>query len=240
MLVNLSGAKRGSGGRKRVDAETAFVGIILVMRYGLPWWLLDHLTGHSAAIYRRFRLWSVHFLPQLFERSLLRKAWRGPVCVDSTDLKCGHDSLKHKAREEQSIGRSKGGWTSKLHIVTGAGGHILNYRFSPGNQTDISHLLPLLKHHRPSHLMADKAYSSRELVSSLKKRRITAVIPSRSNERFQRPLDKPRYRTRHLVENAFCRLKRSRRPALRSDSLLSVFTGFVLLAVISFNFSLSV
>jgi transposase len=58
------------------------------------------------------------------------------------------------------------------------------------------------------------------------------VIPGKANRKRKIPLDKARYRSRHLVENAFCRLKDFRRVATRYDKLARNFLSTVALAVV--------
>ncbi len=58
------------------------------------------------------------------------------------------------------------------------------------------------------------------------------VIPGKANRKRKIPLDKARYRSRHLVENAFCRLKDFRRVATRYDKLARNFLSAVALAVL--------
>jgi len=58
------------------------------------------------------------------------------------------------------------------------------------------------------------------------------VIPGKANRKRKIPLDKSRYRSRHLVENAFCRLKDFRRVATRYDKLARNFLSAVALAVV--------
>lgn len=58
------------------------------------------------------------------------------------------------------------------------------------------------------------------------------MIPGKANRKRKIPLDKARYRSRHLVENAFCRLKDFRRVATRYDKLARNFLSAVALAVL--------
>jgi transposase len=58
------------------------------------------------------------------------------------------------------------------------------------------------------------------------------VIPGKANRKHKIPLDKARYRSRHLVENAFCRLKDFRRVATRYDKLARNFLSAVAMAAI--------
>ncbi|PFB50161.1 hypothetical protein CN404_27295 [Bacillus thuringiensis] len=63
--------------------------------------------------------------------------------------------------------------------------------------------------------------------------RTTPVIPPRKNRKKQREYDKHLYKLRHLVENAFLKLKRFRGVATRYTKTTSAFRGAVTLASIS-------
>jgi transposase len=56
------------------------------------------------------------------------------------------------------------------------------------------------------------------------------VIPGRANRKRAIAYDKDRYRERHRIENAFCRLKDFRRVATRYDKLAGNFLSAVALA----------
>jgi len=88
---------------------------------------------------------------------------------------------------------------------------------------------------RPTHLAADKAYSSKAFRAELKRRKIKPVIPQRSDQQRHhkgRPLrlDKKRYRGRNVVERCFGWLKKFRRFSTRYDKLAGSFVAFIKLA----------
>jgi transposase len=70
---------------------------------------------------------------------------------------------------------------------------------------------------------------SGELRTLLSDRGTKAVIPNRSNRKKKFRFSKKRYRERHKVENAFCRLKDFRRIATRYDKLEVIFAAAVYL-----------
>ena len=78
--------------------------------------------------------------------------------------------------------------------------------------------------------LADKAYDSAELRKSLKKRGTKPVIPNKCNRKQPFSFNKKAYRDRHLIENAFCRLKDFRRIATRYDRLAINFAASIYLA----------
>jgi len=69
----------------------------------------------------------------------------------------------------------------------------------------------------------------RELRQWLGERGTRAVIPNRSNRKQPFRFDKKSYKQRHLIENAFCRLKDFRRIATRYDRLARNFLASVCL-----------
>jgi len=64
-------------------------------------------------------------------------------------------------------------------------------------------------------LIADKAYDTQTVVDLARRRDTEPVIPPRRNRNVQRDYDKHLYKMRHLVENAFLRLKQWRGIATR-------------------------
>jgi transposase len=75
------------------------------------------------------------------------------------------------------------------------------------------------------YLLADKGYDTNEILQYIKALGAEAVIPPKKNRKEQRYFDTEIYRLRHLVENAFLKLKKWRGIATRyakiSDSFLA-------------------
>lgn len=146
----------------------------------------------------------------------------------------------------QALGRSRGGFGSKIHLVTDGNGLPLGFCLSPGQSAEIRYATSALAmariptssgryRTRPTHLAADKAYSSRALRAELQRRKIKAVIPRRSDQQRHhkgRPLvlDKARYRRRNVVERCFGWLKKFRRFSTRYEKLAGSFAAFIKLA----------
>jgi putative transposase len=87
---------------------------------------------------------------------------------------------------------------------------------------------PLVETTTPAQeLLADKAYDSAELRRVLNGRGTKPVIPNKRNRKQPFKFNKKAYRKRHLIENAFCRLKDFRRIATRYDKLAANFEAAV-------------
>jgi transposase len=91
---------------------------------------------------------------------------------------------------------------------------------------------------RPARLLADKAYSNRAIRSHLRRRRITATIPEKSNQQQARSakgsaggrppaFDTEAYQQRNTTERAINKLKTSRGVAMRTDKREFVFNGTI-------------
>lgn len=107
------------------------------------------------------------------------------------------------------------------------------FALTPGNIADTTAAPGLMAHLRGTrYLIADKGYDARALRSDLRRRGTVPVIPGRINRKRKIPYDKRRYRDRHLIENAFCRLKDFRRVATRYDKLAANFLSAVALATL--------
>jgi transposase len=91
---------------------------------------------------------------------------------------------------------------------------------TPGNISDIKAAPALLERAgRIRYLLGDKGYDADNLRRELREAGATPVIPGRCSRKRAIRYDKQRYRGRHPIENAFCRLKDFRRVATRYDKL---------------------
>ncbi len=104
---------------------------------------------------------------------------------------------------------------------------------TPGNIHDITAAPELLaKLSGARFILGDKGYDSDALRATIRQQGARPVIPGKANRKRKIPLDTNRYRSRHLIENAFCRLKDFRRVATRYDKLARNFLSAVALAVL--------
>ncbi len=81
-------------------------------------------------------------------------------------------------------------------------------------------------------MIADKAYSAARLLDVLRRKGMTPVIPSRSDQPENPDFDRETYRRRNLVERLVGKLKRFRRVATRYEKLDPHYLAFVQLASI--------
>lgn len=134
---------------------------------------------------------------------------------------------KKGQNDKEALGRSKGGFTTKIHAVVDALGLALRFTLTPGQRHDITQAPHLLQGFENSNIIADKGYDSNALIDQIHKQNCMPVIPPRSNRKTPRKYDKHLYKERHLVECFFNKIKHFRRIFSRFDKKSSSFIGFL-------------
>ena len=80
-------------------------------------------------------------------------------------------------------------------------------------------------------LLADKGYDADDrVILPWIKRGNQVVIPPKKNRKIQREYDCDLYKSRHLIENFFCKLKDFRAIATRYDKTAIAFLGAIHIA----------
>lgn len=134
----------------------------------------------------------------------------------------------------QGIGKSRGGFTSKIHVATDENGKAKCVFITGGNVYDSTQAEKLLHNtiHEGIYVLGDKAFDSEQIIKYIEKNRAICVIPPRKNRKEQREYHKDIYKNRNQIERFFNRLKQFRRIATRYDKLLFSFLSLVQLAVV--------
>jgi transposase len=130
------------------------------------------------------------------------------------------------------LGRSRGGFSTKLHATVNGLGLPVELQLTPGQQADVTQAESLLQGYQPEAVLADKGYDSDALVEAIEANGAQAVIPPKSNRKKPRGYDKNLYKERNLVERFMNRIKHYRRVATRYEKTARNFLGFVHVAAI--------
>lgn len=239
-------------GRPWADHRVLINGIIWILQTGSPWRDLPAEFGSWKTVYNRFRRWVVEGLwDKLFFQILQRMDRLGNIdrtvwCVDGSVIRAhraasGMDQQSDESDEYHALGRSRGGYSTKLHVMTDSRGTLLAATVTGGQRHESQEFENLFEHcelsvhllrDRPDAIAGDKGYSSQSIRESITTKKIKAVIPSRSNESSAKEFDKGAYRSRNIVERLIGWLKESRRIAMRFDKLADTYLSFVKLAAI--------
>ncbi|QTV79854.1 IS5 family transposase [Microbacterium sp. NIBRBAC000506063] len=261
-------------GRSRpwTDHRLAVEGMAWKYRTGAPWRDVPERFGKWNSIYKRFNRWAEDGTWEKLLAEVQKQAdaagkidW--VVSIDSTIARVhqhgatlsrdtGALSNHKNSRVEppdHAIGRSRGGLTTKLHLVADGRGRPLGMMITGGNVNDTTMMTAVLEdirvprvgkgrpRTRPDRVLADKGYPSRANRAWLRERGIAATIPERDDQiahrrkKPGRPIDfgdqqQERYKGRNVVERCFNRLKQWRGIAMRSDKLARNYRAAICLA----------
>lgn len=143
-------------------------------------------------------------------------------------------SRRQRGQEGQALGRSRGGFSTKIHLKTDFDGHPIAFELTGGEKGDAPHfpiLLAIGPDVDPRAAVADKGYASKANRQAARARGIIPVIPHKANEK-DRPafFAKALYRGRARIEQTVGRLKRFKRVALRCEKTRRNFAAIVALA----------
>ena len=134
---------------------------------------------------------------------------------------------KRGCQHAQSLGRSRGGFSSKIHLLVDALGFPLRFIVTGVERHDLTQVESLLA---PFHFDADitdKGYDSDPLRTLLAAKQFEVVIPSRRNRKQQRDYDQLRYKERNIVERFINKIKWYRRIFIRYDKLARRYMAFL-------------
>ena len=217
---------RGPRGNLRHFLEA----VVWILRSGAPWRDLAEGFGNWQSVYRRYRRWALNGRWEKLRQTIGLSARPKLLLIDSTIVKAhAHAAGALRRVGHQALGRSRGGFTTKLHAVVNECGELVRYVLTGGEKADITQARGLLRYRRVG-VVGDRAYDSDALVEHIESLDSRVVIPSRSNRRVPRTLDKEAYKQRNGIERWFGRLKIFRRIATRYEKTTRSYLGAVAMA----------
>jgi len=153
---------------------------------------------------------------------------------------------------DEALGRSKGGFSTRLHVRCEGKGKPVVFELTPGEQHECVVFERLMEggaikksgrgrpRRLPFRVAANKAYSTKRIRGYLARRGIGITIPRKRNEKHRGKFDKEAYRKRNRVERLINRLKQYRRIATRYEKRAANYKACLLVAAILLQLSLAV
>ena len=132
-------------------------------------------------------------------------------------------------QDKEALGRSRGGFSTKIHCKIDALGYPLRIILSGGEAADISYAEALVNNEHCDYLLGDRGYDADFFRAALERNKVTPVIPGRCNRLKNISYDKAIYQERNVIERFFNRMKNFRRLATRFDKRACIFQAFLTL-----------
>jgi transposase len=226
--------RRRARGRPLEDHHRILNAILWRLHTGAPWRDIPEAYGPWETIYGRFRRWRrdgtwatilTALLDDLEQRGRLGRAlW----LVDATVVRASRAAagarnqpaalprlggpVRAQLQEppKHALGRSRGGFGTKVHLLVTDRGIVLGIYVTPAQQHASTACEPLLRRvllrrrrgapYGPTKLAGAKGYSYPHIRRWAKRHHIEPVIPTRKDQPRHEPFDKASYRQRNRIE----------------------------------------
>ncbi len=227
--------RRGAKGR---DDRRFLEAIHFFAVHNVTWRALPEAFGNWNSVWKRFwRLSQAGVFEAFFDAlaSLSRTAHLVQM-FDSTVVRAHVSAAGAKGgQNDQALGRSRGGFSTKIHLKADLAGLPLAFHLTGGEAGDSPQfevLLDLGPDVTPRAALGDKGYDCKGSRAAARERGICPAIPYKSTAR-RRPAFFPKalYRARARIEQLVGKLKRFKRIALRCEKTDRNFGSFVAFAL---------
>ena len=243
-------AERGRRGRPWNAHRRTIDGILWVLTTGAPWRDLPTEFGSWSSIHDRFNRWSRDGTWKLIQRTLLK--WLGERdgidrdlwFIDGSSVRATRAAAGAGKRgasgepEDHALGRSRGGYGTKFHLVCDRLGVPLTVEVTPGQRHECACFEQTMDgvsipgrrgapQRRPRRLGGDRGYSYPRIRAWLRSKRIGVVIPTRRNQQRSTDFDPHAYRDRNVVERCVGWLKEARRVSTRYEKLARNYLSMI-------------
>jgi transposase len=258
-------SNEGKTGHPWLPHRPIINGIFWRLHTGAPWPDVPERYGNWKTIYDRYAWWRrdgtwerilkalqvkldaqglIDFEQWAIDSSVVR-AHRVAAGARKAEGWDGADEPSHHA-----LGRSTGGFSTKIHLISDSSGVPLDVLLTPGQTHESTQAEALIDQvsitratgrvrKRPGRLAADRAYDVQRIRHFLRARGVEPIIPPRKRKATNKPrrgrpvtYNKERYRKRSTIEQSVGWLKEYRAVATRYEKLALNYLGLVKLAII--------
>ena len=136
---------------------------------------------------------------------------------------------RKRGTQKEAFGRSKGGFTTKIHLIANALGLPVRAEISGGQVSDYKGYALLADSELPAAkvFIADRGYDSDAIRDDIGQRGGMPVIPGKRNRKQPISINSFAYAQRNRIERCFNKLKCSRRLATRYDKTAASYLAVI-------------
>ena len=190
-IASLLPGKASDSGVTAKDNRLFLEAVLWRIRTGSPWRDLPQGFGGWNSVFQRFRRWvRGGVFDRIFERVSDEPDFEYAL-IDGTIVTAHQKASGAKGgTQNQAIGRSRGGLTTKIVALVDALGALLRFVLLPGQRHDTVGVAPLIEGIEFGALLGDKAFDVDWLRAELDARGAVAVIPPKANRKTIIPCDR--------------------------------------------------
>jgi transposase len=183
-IASLLPGKASDSGVTAKDNRLFLEAVLWRIRTGSPWRDLPQGFGGWNSVFQRFRRWvRGGVFDRIFERVSEEPDFEYAL-IDGTIVTAHQKASGAKGgTQNQAIGRSRGGLTTKIVALVDALGALLRFVLLPGQRHDTVGVAPLIEGIEFGALLGDKAFDVDWLRAELDARGAVAVIPPKATPR---------------------------------------------------------
>jgi transposase len=220
-------------GVPRVNDRRVLNGILWVLRSGAPWRDLPESYGPPTTCYNRFVRWRQAGVWDRLMNALAAGHDAAVQMIDTSIVRVHQHGACIAGNNEQLMGRSRGGLTTKIHAVVDTSGLPVRLALTTGEAHDNRLVLTLLSDLKSgAMLLADRGFDADWIRTLVSTHGAWANVPPKRNRTEPICFSPYLYRARNLVERFFNKIKQCRRVATRYDKLAANYLAFIQLASI--------
>lgn len=203
--------------------------IYWMARVGAQWRELPEKYGKWNSVFSRFNAWTKKDIWNKLMDFCIQDPDLEWLMIDATVIRAHPCAAGYKrgSQAEEALGRSKGGFTSKIHALVDAHGNPLKFRLTPGQSHDVTQAPELIIGAKDADIIADKGYDSDTLRDQIRSQSCEPVIPGKSNRKIPIEYDETLYEERYIIECFFSKIKHFRRIFSRFDKAARNYAAFL-------------
>ena len=231
-IVEILEACRNGHVGKPEQCRRFMEGMLWLMGSGVQWRFLPEKYEKRNSVYKRFARWCDNQVWPHLQQHFAADPDMEQLIIDSTMVRahpCAAGVAKEQGSQaEQALGRSRGGFSRKIHISVDGLGNPLRFILTAGQRNDIIKADAFVLDFNFEPLIADKGYDADDFIHLIiEQYEAEVVIPPRAKRTDPRDYDEHYHTEQHLVECFINKIKWYRRIFARFEKFASRYLGFL-------------